>query len=233
MYVCLLSVYVWLGKIVRQRTRSDSLRKRSVFDVFNQFCEICEGGRVLLEAPENDTYVCLSSMYVCHACMYVCQACMYVCQAGMYVCMPVYVCLGTIMPKRTRFHSLRKTFSMCSLSNVWGIREGEYCRWGGYPKPLCLWGLFKAPLPVGLFQNPSACEAFWEPLCQSGFFKIPLPVMLFSKTLCLSGFLHRHTYIPALHSEALHREKGFEKSSTGRGLVKHTYQHKHTYQLST
>ena len=34
MYVCLLSVYVCLGKIVFQRTRSDSLRKRSVFDIY-------------------------------------------------------------------------------------------------------------------------------------------------------------------------------------------------------
>ena len=37
---------------------------------------------------------------------------------------------------------------------------------------------------------------------------------------------HTHTYILAQQSETLHRERGFEKPSTGTGLLKHTYQHK-------
>ena len=173
-------------------------------------------------------YVCRAGMYVCQAGMYVCQACMYVCQAGMYVCMPVYVCLGKIMPKRTRFDSLRKTFSICS----WIHSFGDSWRW-----VLQMMRISKTPVPVRLIQNPSACGAFSKPLCLWGFFRTSLPVRLFqnssachafSKILCLSGFLYRHTYIPALHSETLHREKGFEKSSTGRGLLKHTYQHKHS-----
>ena len=44
MYVCLLSVYVCLREIVLQKTRSDSLGKRSVFDVYFNLFEICEGG---------------------------------------------------------------------------------------------------------------------------------------------------------------------------------------------
>ena len=34
-----------------------------------------------------------------------------------------------------------------------------------------------------------------------------------------------HTYILAQQSETLHRERGFEKPSTGTALLKHTYQH--------
>ena len=40
--------------------------------------------------------------------------------------------------------------------------------------------------------------------------------------------LHTHTYIPA-QSETLHRERAFEKPSTGTRLLKHTYLHIHTY----
>ena len=36
--------------------------------------------------------------------------------------------------------------------------------------------------------------------------------------------LHTHTYIPAQQSETLHRVSGFEKPSTERGFLKHTYQ---------
>ena len=60
----------------------------------------------------------------------------------------------------------------------------------------------KTSLSVRLFQNPSACEAF-----------------------------HIHTYIQASQSETFHRERGFEKPSTGREVLKHTY--KLSNQLST
>ena len=44
MHACLLSVYVCLGKIVLQRTRSDSLRNTCSIWRLIQFFEICEGG---------------------------------------------------------------------------------------------------------------------------------------------------------------------------------------------
>ena len=87
MYVCLLSVYVCLGKVVLQRTRSNFLRKRSVFDVLIQFFKICEstsGG------PRHT-----ACMYVCQVCMFAKHVCMFaklVCMFAKLVCMCVGQC---------------------------------------------------------------------------------------------------------------------------------------------
>ena len=90
-YVCLLSVYVCWGKIVLQRTRSDSLRKLSVFDVLNNFFKICEGGYFWTPQKTAPMYVCQVCMFAMHVCMFAKLVCMFAKLVCMCVCQCTYV----------------------------------------------------------------------------------------------------------------------------------------------
>ena len=113
-----------------------------------------------------------------------------------------HVCMFAKL-RRARFVSLRKALSICNLIHFfldsWGC-----CGWSGFPKPFRMWGFFKTPLPVRLFQNPSTCEAFSKHLCLCGVFKTYLPVRLFQNPSACKAFCKTHLPVRRAALKQLH-----------------------------
>ena len=121
--------------------------------------------------------------------MYVCLPNLYVCSPSLYVCVYASVRMsGKNHAPEDEVRFRTKNVQYLSFNSTFGDSwEGGIADDPDIQNPSACEAFSKLVCHCGFFQTPSACEA--KPLCLWGFFKTPLPVRLFQNPTqaCMYG----------------------------------------------